>query len=112
MANNPELEVPDLGGVRNLTHHDIARVLRKGRCERTGLPFNLDHFSEACSKNRGARNAYRPSLDRVDSNNHWYEAGNVQVVCWTVNAARNRFDDVDTAPILACLSSSMILEQD
>jgi hypothetical protein len=112
LANDDTLEVPDRGGVRNLTYHDLVKVLKEGRCERTGLAFNLDHFEDSHKRNLGARNAYRPSLDRIDSNNLWYEPGNVQIVCWTVNAARNRFEDIDTAPILACLSSSMLLDQE
>lgn len=64
----------------------IEDKLRNGRCEVTGMKFNLDPPSSKFNSNN--RNA--PSLDRIDSA-FGYTPDNVQVVIWHYNAAKSEY---------------------
>lgn len=64
-----------------LTESDKMRIQKQiwdGRCEVTGLPFNLE----------GGKTWDSPSLDRID-NSKGYEPGNVRVVLYCVNVMSN-----------------------
>jgi hypothetical protein len=53
---------------------EITRVIEEGRCQLTGLPFDLE----------GKDKRFRPSLDRIDSDKG-YTPDNVRVVLTCVN---------------------------
>jgi hypothetical protein len=69
----------------NLTVEWIAERLRTGRCEVTGLPFDL------ASPDRGP---WSPSLDRLERNGP-YAPENVRVVVWIYNLSKNKFGHAD-----------------
>jgi hypothetical protein len=65
-----------------LAPHEFDQVVKraKGRCEVTGIRFDLSVISGAY------RRPYVPSLDRINAGGA-YEIGNVRLVCCAVNAA-------------------------
>lgn len=66
---------------------DILVQLSTGHCAATGLPFDMS----------STRGPFRPSIDRIDSRKG-YVPGNIQVVAWMYNAAKQQYtaDDVIT----------------
>ncbi len=63
---------------------ELQGQARTGRCEATGLPFDLDAGVD--------RNPYFPSLDRID-NSKGYLDDNVRVVVRAFNLIRGDWDD-------------------
>lgn len=66
-----------------LTVEWIEEQLLKG-CAVTGLPFIFEK----------GKNAFAPSLDRID-NSQGYTKKNVRAVVWMYNSAKNSFTDDD-----------------
>ena len=63
----------------------VIEKLKKGKCELTGLPFDL-------SPPKGTqKNPFAPSLDKINSKNKNYEDGNVRVVLQSVNMALSEY---------------------
>lgn len=67
----------------------VEERLRRGRCERSGIEFDM--AGELAIK---LRSPYAPSLDRIDSNKG-YTPDNVQVVVWAYNSAKGTGTDAD-----------------
>lgn len=64
----------------DLTVQAIANVLEKGVCQVTGIPFDMSVY--------GGKRPWAPSIDRLDSSKG-YVFGNVRVVVWAYNCAKN-----------------------
>ena len=69
----------------SLTTDDVLWPILFGKCQATGLPFDL-------SRSRGGHRAhpFAPSIDRVDSSKG-YTKNNVQIVCNIHNVAKNEW---------------------
>lgn len=63
----------------------VLMMLQSNKCALTGIEFDFSN-----PNNGNKRNPFGPSLDRIDSNKD-YIVGNVQFVCWVVNAAKNEY---------------------
>jgi hypothetical protein len=72
----------------NLTKLDIANQVdaQTWKCAQTGIQFDL-------TSNAGQR-PFGPTVDRID-NERGYEPGNIQIVCYMYNCAKNRFNHED-----------------
>jgi hypothetical protein len=66
----------------NITLDWVAARVENGACELSGIPFEL----------AGVRNAYQPSIHRLN-NNRGYTKRNCKVVCWGLNAAISDFGE-------------------
>lgn len=64
-----------------LTLEHVIEGIRRGRCPRTGMWFDLRIVE------RHKQNPCAPSLDRINSQGP-YSNENVQVVCWQYNAMK------------------------
>lgn len=77
-------------GVRyDLTQSEIAEIIKRGVCERTGIPFQLNGVG---AKPGRSWCPWSPSLDRINSN-AGYTKENVQVVVWLYNLAKGPHTD-------------------
>ena len=76
---------------------DIYPILISGKCEITGIPFE---FTRAKGNKMGP---WSPSIDRIDSRKG-YIKGNIQVVVWALNAARNSWGDEVLNTLVQALS--------
>lgn len=77
----------------NLKFDDVYDRVRHGRCERTGLPFDM---------RKGANLPFRASLDRID-NARGYEPDNIQVVVRIYNTAKWGWTDDDVLKVSRAL---------
>lgn len=75
-----------MGLLFDITENFVLEKLRKGTCERTGIPFEYGLSDTAW------RTPWVPSIDRIDSEKG-YTVDNVQIVCWMYNAAKTQFTD-------------------
>lgn len=76
----------------NLTKEWILNKLIAGKCEATGIPFDL---SLPPRKERGSRTrAFAPSLDRVQCG-AGYTTDNVRVTVFIFNVAKSDFSDTE-----------------
>ena len=73
----------------------IEVMLHAGRCQRSGIPFDVRRMSDARKK------PFAPSLDRVD-NSRGYVFDNVQLVCNLFNVGKSDHDQTDF--IVMCLA--------
>jgi len=69
------------GGQVTVTWQWVAEKIKQGKCELTGLPFDLSRESKL------QKHPFAPSIDRIDNNNRNYEVGNVRIVLNSVNMA-------------------------
>lgn len=70
----------------NLTVEYVQVVIFIGICQRTGIKFDLE------TKGRAIRNAYAPSIDRIDSSKG-YTIDNTQIVCDMYNHGKGQHSD-------------------
>jgi hypothetical protein len=66
----------------DIDREDIANRILAGRCEMTGLAFDLNVYKN------GRRNPFAPSIERIDPS-RGYTKDNVQVVCCIYNVAKS-----------------------
>jgi hypothetical protein len=85
----------------NIDIDDVVPALKRGVCDMTGLPFNLNRPNVGSSTH-----PYAPSIDRIDSNKD-YTKDNIRIVLWAVNAATNQFTDEEMLPILKAMVNTM-----
>ena len=72
----------------NLTVEFLAEKIMRGRCEVTGIPFELGSSDEHHTK------AFSPSVDRIIPGGG-YTQNNVRVVVYIYNIARSDFSEDD-----------------
>jgi hypothetical protein len=68
-----------------LTFDDVYPAVKTGTCQVTGLPFCFDRPAPGWKNHPRA-----PSIDRIDSTKG-YIRGNVQVIIWQYNTAKNQW---------------------
>lgn len=83
----------------DLTGKWVLEKLLAGRCEATGIPFDL---YDGDRDNSGHRRMFGPSLDQIKPRGG-YTKDNVQVVCWCYNAAKSTGTDADVLRMAECL---------
>jgi hypothetical protein len=83
----------------NLTIEHIFEILEIGRCQKSGLPFDLKRAEQT------HRNGFAPSLDRT-VNHRGYTMDNVAVVLNMYNSGKGETDDTDF--IAMCVSVAKI----
>ena len=81
-------------GKVTITWEWIAKKIQNGKCELTGIEFNLKRPKETKT------NPYSPSLDRIDNKNRDYTPENTRVVLTAVNLALGEFGMDVMKPIL------------
>ena len=69
------------GGKVTITWEWVAQKIKNGKCELTDLPFDLSGTKD------GVKNAFSPSIDRINPKNKNYEIGNVRVILQSLNMA-------------------------
>jgi hypothetical protein len=84
------------GGGLSITKQWILQKILAGKCEVTGIPFDL-------SLKNTARRPFAPSLDKKDPFGD-YTIENCQIVCFIYNAAKGQFahEDVLTLASAFC----------
>jgi hypothetical protein len=70
----------------SLQPSDIVDALRRGVCEATGMPLSMTTLDR--------NDPWRPSIDRIIPSNG-YVPGNVRIVVWMYNAAKQQYCDSD-----------------
>jgi hypothetical protein len=73
----------------------VADKIAQGKCEVTGIPFDMSPHKPARS--------FTPSLDRIDPK-RGYHPDNVQVVCWIYNRAKG----VNSAADVLTLAKALV----
>lgn len=73
------------GGEVTVTWEWVAEKIKNGKCELTGLPFDLSGV-----KGHG-KNPFSPSIDRINPNNKNYEIGNVRIILQSLNMALSNY---------------------
>lgn len=71
-----------------LLREDVLQMLVVGKCQRSGIPFDLRTTRDA------SRNPFAPSLDRID-NNKGYDPDNVVCVCTMFNNGKGEHSELD-----------------
>lgn len=72
----------------DLTREELLELLAPMVCQKTGLPLSF----KVEDGSRARTHPWAPSLDRVDSD-RGYMKGNVQLVCWAYNVAKNQWHE-------------------
>jgi len=80
-----------------LTIEWVDEQLKKGACQITGIPFNLEATTEHHTRRWDA-----PSLDRIDKTKPYNET-NTRVVLWAVNCALSEYGTEVMLPILKAM---------
>ncbi len=80
----------------------IEEIITNGRCEKTGMPFDITLESRHYKKR-----PFTPSPDRID-NERGYEPANVQWVVFMYNLMKNNFDDKDVDKFVDSLKSKSL----
>ena len=94
LFSNAKSRCKDKGVELHITQEWIKEHLRRGTCELTGIPFNLEPPSEGLTRLPDA-----PSLDRIDKHKHYTE-DNTRVILWAVNCALAEYGTEVMLPIL------------
>lgn len=79
----------------------IEEKLKKGFCEYTGLPFDLNSSTEFSS------NPYSPSLDKINPKIKSYTPENTRVVLTCVNRTLSEYGEDIILPILKSMVSAI-----
>lgn len=87
-----------------ITEEWIADKLRAGKCERTGLAFDLNK-AESCRVNK-----FAPSLDKRNPRAGYTEA-NTRVVIWQYNTAKHDWTDEDLYQFALAVVRKMFVER-
>jgi hypothetical protein len=80
----------------NLNFTTVQKIIKKGFCELTNLPFDMSSVEET------QYNPYSPSLDRIDSTKG-YTPKNVRVVLSSVNTSLGQYGEQQMLPILEAM---------
>lgn len=80
-----------------ITAQWVYDKIKKGKCELTGLPFDL----EPCTTTR--LNPYAPSIDRIDSSIKVYNEKNTRIVLASVNSCLGEYGEKTMLPILKAM---------
>lgn len=80
-----------------ITKDWIKEKLNAGVCEVTGLPFNFN------GRNKHTRQAYAPSIDRINSENPNYTPENCRLVLWAVNCSMSEYGEEIMLPIFRAI---------
>jgi len=104
MLGNARARARRLGLEFSLTKEWLLEKLSHGRCEATGLPFDI---STGYGKGGSGLNSFSPSLDRVDAFGG-YTPDNVQVVVLIYNRAKGLFPVSD----LLEMASALVVRKD
>lgn len=81
----------------NLTKEWIRQKIENGRCEATGIEFDLSPVKDT------SRRAFSPALDKKDPSK-FYTMDNCQVVCNIYNIAKGEFSQDDLMRLVNALS--------
>jgi hypothetical protein len=82
----------------------IADAIRAGKCEVTGVAFELDEWPDS------DKNPYAPSLDRIDPS-RGYSDDNVRVVIWAYNLLKGQLSDVWATTTILTMAAGIIKER-
>lgn len=80
----------------DIDESDIIKALELGVCQVTGMDLNMTTLDKA--------NPWRPSIDRIDPAKG-YVRGNVRIVVWLYNAAKQQYTDGDVLAMAKSLVS-------
>lgn len=80
----------------------IEEKITNGRCERTGIPFDVK-----IENRHHKKRPFIPSPDRID-NSLGYEPSNVQWVVFMYNVMKNNFDDEDVETFISSIKSNSL----
>mgnify|MGYP003351116968 CR=1 FL=1 len=94
LYSNAKSRCKEKGIEIHITQEWIREHLRRGTCELTGIPFNLEPPTKGVTRLPDA-----PSLDRIDKHKH-YTADNTRVILWAVNCALAEYGTEIMLPIL------------
>lgn len=94
LFENAQRQAEKRGKTFSIEFDDIYDRVRKGVCERTGIPFDM---------RRGKRLPFRASIDRVN-NEQGYDPDNIQVVVLIYNMAKFEWSDADVLRLADALS--------
>jgi hypothetical protein len=94
LFSNAKSRCKDKGVELHITQEWIREHLRRGTCELTGIPFNLEPPSEGLTRLPDA-----PSLDRINKHKNYTE-DNTRVILWAVNCALAEYGTEIMLPIL------------
>ena len=89
------------GGKFTITKEWLREKLANGKCELTGLMFDLYPHDSSY------HNPYAPSLDRIDNNNRDYTPENTRVILTAANIALSDHRKEDILPILKALVNAL-----
>lgn len=78
----------------------VAEKIRRGRCEATGMEFDLSRIDGR------TRNPRAPSIDRIDPNGP-YSPENVQVVLFAYNTAKGEMADAEARALLKQMAATL-----
>lgn len=82
----------------------IADAIRAGKCEVTGVCFELGEWPDS------DKNPYAPSLDRIDPSKG-YSDDNVRVVIWAYNLLKGQLSDVWATTTILTMAAGIIKER-
>jgi hypothetical protein len=80
-----------------ITQDWLREKLNVGVCELTGLPFNFS------GRDGHTRQAYAPSVDRINSQNPNYTPENCRLVLWAVNCSMSEYGEEIMLPIFRAI---------
>lgn len=96
LFENAQRQAEKRGKSFTIQFDDVYDRVRKGVCERTGIPFDT---------RRGKRLPFRASIDRVD-NDRGYEPDNIQLVVLIYNMAKFEWSDADVIRLANALAGN------
>lgn len=80
-----------------ITKEDIAKKLKKGKCEISGIKFVLNTLQ---------KHPFKPSIDRIN-NLKGYTPDNIQIVCQIYNFAKNTFSNKDMEKLSLAITTKI-----